>query len=90
MIGEPWEMYAFSAVQYAAARKRYARLIPEYQDRERRREAKRSRPSGARHPQPGEQPRFGPCGRHGCPAADNIFELKSTHGTVHEYPTHSP
>ena len=49
MIGEPWEMYAFSAVQYAAARKRYVRLIPEYQDRERRCEAKRSRPSGARH-----------------------------------------
>ena len=51
MIGESWELCGFSAVMYAAARKRYARLIPEYQERERRREAKRSRPSGAKHPQ---------------------------------------
>ena len=78
MIGEPWELYAFSGVSYAAARKRYARLIPDYKERERRREARRSRPSGARHPKPGEQPRFGRCGRPDCPAAVNFGEVNSS------------
>ena len=78
-MGQPWnhlhqygeyttdQQIFYRKEYYGIARKRYARLLPAYQEQERRREAKRVRPKGARHPQAGKKPRFGPC--EACPAA---------------------
>ena len=57
---------SMQATHYAIARKRYRRLLPEYKEQERRREAKRVRTKEDKNPPKSKPRRFGPCGREDC------------------------